>query len=119
MENKIYKLKINNGITICHKMVQAKKMVSRMIGLMFVEAMPDCDGFLITPCTSIHTFFMRFPLDIVFLDKNFKVVKVIHNIKPWRMTGVYFKAHHVLEMRAGTLPEEIRKDVVLEAICIN
>lgn len=119
MENKIYKLKMINGIIVCHKMIQAKNMISRMIGLMFAEAMPDCDGFLISPGKSIHTFFMRFPLDIVFLDKNFKVVKIIHNMKPWRMTGVYFRAHHALEMKAGTLPVEIKKDVVLEAICIN
>ena len=119
MENKIYKLQTKQGIVISHKTIQAKKIFSRMLGLMFSESLPGCDGFLITPCTSIHTFFMRYSLDVLFLDKDFKVVKVIYGLKPWRMTGFYYRAHHVLEMKSGTLPVGIMKNEVLEAICIN
>ena len=56
----------------------------------------------IRPCGSIHMMFMRFPIDAVFYDKEFRVTKVAQNVKPW--TGLAFGgkgAHGVIEMRAG------------------
>jgi len=85
----------------------ADSSIKRIIGLMFTKNLGERDGLLITPCNSIHTFFMRYDLDIVFLSRNNKVVKVIRNMKPWRMTWIYFKATKVLEMMGGTLPAEI------------
>lgn len=119
MENKIYKLIQKNGEVICHKMVTAQNIFSRMMGLMFSAELPDCDGFLISPCNSIHTFFMRYSLDILFLDKNFKIVKAIYGLSPWRMTWIYLKSSHVLEMKAGTMKKGLNAGETLEAICIN
>lgn len=119
MENKIFSLKNSSGITICKKMVMANSMFSRMKGLMFSTEFPDCDGLLLVPCNSIHTFFMLYPLDILFLDKNFKVIKSVYNLPPWRMTWIYFKAHQVLEMKAGTMIKNIKSGDLLEAVCIN
>lgn len=100
-------------------MTAATNIFSRMLGLMFSSGLPDCDGFLISPCNSIHTFFMRYSLDILFLDKNFKIVKAIYGLAPWRMTWVYFKSRHVLEMKAGTMKKGLHAGETLEAICIN
>ncbi len=86
---------------------------------MFSAELPDCDGFLINPCNSIHTFFMRYPLDIIFLDQNFNIVKVIYDLKPWRMTWIYFRSRQVLEMKAGTLKRGLQTGEKLEAVCIN
>ncbi len=119
MQNNIYKLTAGSGEVLCHKMVVANDTLSRMKGLMFSEELPDCDGFLIRPGNSIHTFFMRYALDIVFMDKNFKVVKVIYNLSPWRLTMIYFRSFQVLEMKAGTLKKNINKGDTLEAICIS
>ena len=119
MENKIYTLKDEAGTIICNKMIVANKMFDRMKGLMFSIEMPDCDGFLIAPCNSIHTFFMLYRLDLLFLDKNFQVVKVIYGLSPWRITWMYFKAHQVLEMKAGTLKKNIQSGEKFEAICLN
>jgi len=119
VENKLYILKESSGEIVCQKMIVANKMLARMKGLMFSTEMPDCDGFLISPCNSIHTFFMLYSLDLLFLDKNFKVVKAIYNLPPWRMTWLYFKAHQVVEMSAGTLKKGLRVGDSLEAICIN
>ncbi|MBC7712376.1 MAG: DUF192 domain-containing protein [Rhizobacter sp.] len=119
MENKIYKLKGSNGEIVCNKMILATNTLSRMKGLMFSEELPDCDGFLIKPGNSIHTFFMRYPLDIVFFDKNFKIVKVLYNVNPWRMTRIYFSSRQVLEMKAGTLKKNLNQGDTLEAICIS
>lgn len=119
MENKTYILKTQSGEIICHKMLVASKILDRMKGLMFSEALPDCDGFLIAPCNSIHTFFMLYKLDILFLDKDFKIVKALYDLSPWRMTWIYFKSHQVLEMKAGTLKKNLQAGEKLEAICIN
>lgn len=78
MENKKYKLVQSSGEVISHEMVTATNIFSRMLGLMFSKDLPACDGFLISPCNSIHTFFMRYSLGVMFLDKNFKIVKVIY-----------------------------------------
>ena len=57
-------------------------------------------GLLIKPCSSIHMFFMRFPIDVVFLDRNNVVVKVVHGIKPWRM-AMGGGGKNALELPAG------------------
>ena len=119
MENKIYQLKNNSGEIVCKKMVVASNIFSRMKGLMFSTKLPDCDGFLISPCNSIHTFFMLYDLDVVFLDNDFKIVKILRRLSPWRMSWIYFKARHVLEMKGGTLIENIKCGDSLEALCIN
>lgn len=94
-------------VEVATKVDVANSSIKRMIGLMFSKDLGERDGLLITPCNSIHTFFMRYNLDIVFLSRHNKVVKVIRNMKPWRMTWIYFKATKVLEMMGGTLPADI------------
>ena len=119
METNVYKLILVNGEVVSHKMRVARNIFSRMLGLMFSVDLPDCDGFLISPCNSIHTFFMRYSLDVLFLDNDFKIVKAIYGLSPWRMTWVYFKSRHVLEMRAGTMNKGLKTGEMLEAICIK
>jgi len=103
------KVKIKKGkIEIAQRIDLADSLLKRIIGLMFSKDLGERDGLLITPCNSMHTFFMRYELDIVFLSRNNKVIKVIRNMKPWRMTWVYFKANKVLEMKGGTLSREIK-----------
>lgn len=51
----------------------------------------------------MHTFFMRFPIDILFADKNNRVVKVIPFLKPFRLSGIYLLARLAIELPAGTL----------------
>jgi uncharacterized membrane protein (UPF0127 family) len=63
----------------------ATSMWSRFWGLMGKKALPNDRGLLIDPCSSIHMFFMRFPLDVVFLDDEGRVTKVVEGIGPWRM----------------------------------
>lgn len=115
----MYILKDQTGKIICKKMIIADQILERMKGLMFSTELPDCDGFLITPCNSIHTFFMLYSLDVLFLDRNFTVVKALYGLSPWRVTWMYFKAHQVLEMRVGTLMKNIKVGDKLEAVCLN
>lgn len=63
--------------------------------------LPTGHGILITPCSSIHMFFMRFPIDVVFLDKEDRAVKIVNAIKPWR-TAMGGGGKKALELPAGT-----------------
>lgn len=75
---------------------------ARFKGLMGVELLPLGHGLHIEPCNSIHTFFMKIPIDAVFLDAAQQVVEICHAMPPWRMSKVYFGAKSVLELPAGT-----------------
>jgi uncharacterized membrane protein (UPF0127 family) len=56
----------------------------------------------IDPCNGIHMFFMRFPIDAVFLDRRLRVVRVVHRLRPWRIVPLVVGARSVVELPAGT-----------------
>ncbi len=74
--------------------------VARMRGLMGKRAMPG-DGLIIAPADSIHTFFMRMPIDLIFLDRAGRVLKTCPAVPPWRIRLAPRGARVVLEMCAG------------------
>ena len=78
---------------------------TRAIGLMGIPELPPGHGLLITHCRSIHTCFMRFPLDVIFLDRNNHPIKVVREIKPWRIAWGGWQACCVLEVQSGWLPK--------------
>lgn len=106
-------------IEVAEAAIEATSALTRLKGLMFAKEMVGYDGLFIRPCNSIHTFFMRFPIDVLFMNKNFKIIKIVKNLSPWRMTRMYFSAHQVLEIKGGTLDERIQEGDVLEVVCIN
>lgn len=71
-----------------------------MRGLLGRRHLPEEEGILLRPAGSIHTFFMRFAIDAVFLDRDLVVVGLAHRLKPWRTAGRR-GAHCVLELAAG------------------
>jgi uncharacterized membrane protein (UPF0127 family) len=71
------------------------------IGLMFKKSIKQDSGLLIYWCNSIHTFFMRFAIDAIFLDKNNRVVRILSDHVPWRFGPVVFGANKVLEVNSG------------------
>lgn len=76
---------------------------SRFFGLMGKSNLSQGSGLHIIPCNSIHMFFMRMPLDIIFLNKDRKIVYLIEDIKPWRVSKIIKKAHSVLELPVGSI----------------
>ena len=73
----------------------------RRAGLLKHARLDPGSGLWIVPCESVHTFFMRFPIDLVYLDKRRKVRKVRHAVPAWRVS-VCLTAHSILELPAGT-----------------
>lgn len=75
----------------------------RMKGLLGRSYFNQKEALIIKPCNSIHTFFMRFAIDVIFADKQNRVVKTISNLKPWRLSGMYLSASFCIELPAGTI----------------
>jgi len=73
----------------------------RRTGLLKHERLNPGEGLWIVPCESVHTFFMKFPIDLVYLDKKRKVKKVRHAVPAWRLSAC-LTAHSILELPAGT-----------------
>lgn len=79
----------------------ADTSAKRRTGLLKHTRLEPGDGLWITPCESVHTFFMKFAIDLVYLDKRKRVRKVRHAVPPWRVSAC-FRAHSILELPAGT-----------------
>jgi hypothetical protein len=76
----------------------------RRVGLLKHARLDPGSGLWIVPCESVHTFFMKFPIDLVYLDKQRKVRKVRHAVPAWRLSAC-LSAHSILELPAGTAEE--------------
>lgn len=73
---------------------------ARRKGLLGRDQLAEGGGMWITPCESVHTFFMRFPIDLIYLDRKHRIRKVRHSVTAWRVSAC-FAAHSVLELPAG------------------
>src|SRR5439155_26363541 len=69
---------------------EARSFSDRFIGLMGKRRLAFGEGLHIVPCNSIHTFFMRIPIDALFLDREIKIVKAYTSLPPWRLSGIFF-----------------------------
>ncbi len=92
-----------NGEQLASDVRVARSLWSRFWGLMGRRSLSEGHGILLTPCASVHTFFMRFPIDVIFLDRDNRVVKVITAMKPWRTALGGRGAQSALELEAGAL----------------
>jgi uncharacterized membrane protein (UPF0127 family) len=73
---------------------------SRAVGLLATRRLDDPCGLWLKPCHSIHTFWMRYAIDVLFLDEKNRVMRIVHSLKPWRFAGCR-GARTTLELRAG------------------
>ena len=79
----------------------ATSRAARRRGLLGRDTLGASDGLLLTPCIAVHTLSMRFSIDVIFIDRDSRVVRVVPDLRPWRMTAC-FRAHAVIELAAGT-----------------
>jgi uncharacterized protein len=99
MANQTVSLRVEDG-NVCERCVVADRPWARMRGLLGRSELPRGEGVILRPARSVHTFFMRFAIDVVFLDTNDVVVDVVHELRPWRAAGVK-GARSVVELAAG------------------
>lgn len=95
-------INITQNTTLAGDCIHARSFWARFKGLQLKRVLPAGSGLLITPCNSIHMFFMRFAIDAVFIDKDQVVLYIEERIKPWRISRVIKNSRSVLELPAGT-----------------
>jgi len=81
----------------------AETSITRMVGLLGKRRLEPGTGLLIIPSQAIHTVAMRFPIDVLFVDRKWKVVHARPAMVPYRMTGIHWKARCVIELPEGTI----------------
>src|SRR5205085_6580702 len=93
-------INVTRGSVVCERGVIADGPLARMRGLLGRTRLPTGEGLLLRPAPSIHTAFMRFPIDAVFLDSSLRIIKLVERLPPWR-TAAARRAKAVLELPAG------------------
>ena len=76
---------------------------TRLIGLLNRNSLKKGEALILTPSNCIHSLFMRFTIDVIFLDKTGKVVAVLPSFKPFRLSRIYFNSGIVIELPENTL----------------
>jgi uncharacterized membrane protein (UPF0127 family) len=89
-----------DGVVVCEECLVAATPFARMRGLLGRRSLPSGEGILLRPAASVHTFFMRFAIDVVFLDDELRVVGIAAHLRPWR-AAAQRGAKAVLELPAG------------------
>lgn len=92
-----------NGFVLAEDVVIAKTPFKRMLGLLMKREFRRGQALILKPCNSIHTFFMGFHIDVLFIDKNNRIVKALPNLKSFRISGIYFNAVLAIELPIGTI----------------
>ena len=88
------------GSVVASAVEIAEKSADRRRGLLGRDGLDPSAALIIAPCSSVHTFFMRFVIDVVFVARDGRVVKIARDLKPWRIAGS-LRAHAVVEMAGG------------------
>ncbi len=94
-----------NDNIIGDKIEIAESFWSKTVGLLNRKKLKKDEGLLLKKTRSIHSIGMKFNFDAIYLDKDFKIVEIHHNIKPNKVLPIVFNAKHTLEVAANTAKE--------------
>ena len=95
-------LNARTGIVLAHSLAGAFDSKTRRTGLLGRDRLEEGHALIIAPTNAVHTFFMRFAIDVAFVRKDGRVVRTHHAVKPWRLAGA-LRGHAAIELPAGTL----------------
>src|SRR4051812_43798412 len=89
------------GAVVASRLLPALDSETRRTGLLKHHGLPEGEAMLIAPTNAIHTFFMKFPIDVAFVRKDGRIVKIRAAMPAWRMSAAW-GGHAVVEMAAGS-----------------
>ena len=101
--------------TIASDVTLALTRAERRHGLLGRDSLGVSAALVLSPCWSIHTMFMRFPFDVVFVDRDGRALRIVRDLAPWRI-AVAPRAHAVVELPAGSL--RVRDVRVGDPLCL-
>lgn len=87
----------------CLQVALADRFMRRLVGLMQSAPLDPDTGLLIIKCASVHTAFMRYPIDVIYLDRSGQIVKCVPHLHPWRASISNMRTKHTFEMVAGSI----------------
>jgi len=96
---------ITRGTVLADRAVAARSIKARTVGLLGRSSLEPGEALLLEPSSSIHTAFMRFPIDIVYVDRSGRVVKVVPDLRPFRISAVFRGGRSVIELPSGTVAQ--------------
>jgi uncharacterized membrane protein (UPF0127 family) len=94
---------LRNGRELASNVAVADSLLKRLKGLLGKETLQRGEGLWIKPCMSIHTVAMKFPIDVIFLNRKKRVIAIVKKIRPNRCTRLYPRAASVLELQEGII----------------
>ncbi len=94
---------ISKDITLADRVEIARTWLTRLKGLLGRDRLPEGHCLVITPCRSVHTHFMKFNIDVLFVDSSGRIVYLVENMPPFRITPSISQAGFVVELPAGTV----------------
>jgi uncharacterized protein len=108
---------LRGGVAAVQRVRIARSFRSRLIGLLDRSGLDSDEGLLFDPGGSIHTLWMRFTIDIVFLDEQLRVLRIAPDIKPWRFVWAPSRTRFVLELAAGSAANLGLQQPMLLRVC--
>ena len=96
-------INLTNNHILAENVLLSDSFLERLRGLLGRESLEKNHAMILRPSNSVHTFFMRFPIDVLFVDRNNKVIKIANNLGPYKATGIYFKSAFVIELPSGVI----------------
>lgn len=96
-------INISKGSILAEKAAIANTFISRAIGLLNRKELNKGEALILSPSNSIHSLFMRFTIDAIFVDKKGKVVGILPSFKPFRLSPIYFRSNSTIELPENTI----------------
>lgn len=106
------------GEVLAKKAIKSN-FITRVSGLMFSGDMGNKDAFIINRCPSIHSFFMKFSMDVLFINKKGIIKKIYWNFRPWRMSSYHYDANIAIEFKSGVISTDTIIGDKVSVLCIN
>ena len=101
-DTRLQAINVTRGTELASRLEVAGSGNKRSKGLLGRGSLLPGEGLWIVPCESVHTFFMRFPIDLIYIDRQHRIRKVRSSVGAWRLSAC-LSAHSVLELPAGTI----------------
>lgn len=96
-------INLTAGTLLANQIEVAGTFKKRLKGLLGRSGLQEGEAMVITPCSSVHTFFMKFPIDVLFVDKDFTVLRALENMAPNRVSPVVARSRMAVELFAGRI----------------
>lgn len=91
------------GQLLAERVVLANTFFTRLRGLIGRRRLAPAEALWLRPCNGVHTWWMHYAIDVIFLDRELRIVKLVENLRPFRLTAPHRAARSVLEMSAHTI----------------